>query len=105
MERLDLHVEDMQSIMHDDTSVKNPEHVERFKRTKLTSYFEANASAVEQARQPSVRSILYQDFPEFYTWDTKKRGWKRRQRRNIKIGRMRTCNYRNTERWCCANCC
>ncbi len=48
------------------------------------------------------KDILYQDFPEHYTWIKTKRKWKRRIKRQKQptIGRIQGLNFRQTERWC-----
>ena len=42
--------------------------------TKLMAYFATNRA------DPLARGILYPDFPQYFTWDTKNRCWHRRKR-------------------------
>ena len=43
-------------------------------KTHLTSFFDTNA------RDPNARSILYPDFPKYFTWNLQNRKWVRRRR-------------------------
>ena len=98
VKRLDLHLPNMQSILHENWQDMEPTRVEFLKRTTLTAYFEMNEDESEWVKSPDPREVLYQDFPKHFTWEPKNRKWKRRER-GFQIGRIRPCNFRATERW------
>jgi hypothetical protein len=73
--QLQLHLENMHMV-----SFKEGQDIQRVvsregvEKSMLTEYFEANRLHEE------ARSILYRDFPEWYTWQKgKNKCWKRRE--------------------------
>jgi hypothetical protein len=61
----------------------------------LTAYFEKNNTFEH------VRGILYRDFPEHYKWDSQRKEWIRRARKNClrQIGRVVCANPAEGERY------
>ena len=98
VKRLDLHLPNMQSIMHEDHKDMSDDRLEHLKRTTLTSFFELNASVAEREKLPDPRDVLYQNIPRSFTWNYGERDWQRRKQ-GTQIGRIRPCNFRATERW------
>lgn len=99
VKRLALHLPNMQSIMHEDWRSMNPDQVEHFKRTTLTSFFELNADEAVISRSAiDPRDVPYQDFPKHFTWNYTDRAFNIRKR-GMQIGRIWTCSFRDTERW------
>ncbi|OSX72107.1 hypothetical protein BU14_0466s0006, partial [Porphyra umbilicalis] len=49
------------------------------KETKLTAFFSV-MQAPDDGKSPSTTDLLYADIPRYFTWQTKTRKWRRRQR-------------------------
>ncbi len=99
VQRLALHLPNMQPILHEDWRSMPMDKVEHYKRTSLTSYFEVNADKELIAKLPvDPRTVPYQDFPKYFTWNTRDRAFRPRKR-GFQLGRILTCNFRDTERW------
>jgi hypothetical protein len=70
VECLPIHLPDKQYVTF---SPSDPHKaLETAAETKLTEYFKQNIN------DPDARSILYCDFPRYYTWDTYRKRWRRR---------------------------
>ncbi|KAL7525838.1 hypothetical protein ACHAWF_001528 [Thalassiosira exigua] len=67
--RLQLHLEGEQTVYFDSNSKTEDciERIERSERTKLTAFFELND---EPGDDKLVRTLLYREMPQHYTWDT-----------------------------------
>jgi hypothetical protein len=64
------------------------------KRSMLTAYFERNNNCEE------ARGILYRDFPEKYTWNTRYKLWQPRKQKTIyQIGRLVAAHPAEGERY------
>ena len=98
VKHLALHLPGEQAIFHEDIKELTKDRIDFLSRTELTAFFEINAKESEQQHEPPSRNIPYERFPEFYTWITNNRGWKRRNKR-YQIGRVRAANFREGERW------
>ncbi|XP_004308375.1 PREDICTED: uncharacterized protein LOC101294118 [Fragaria vesca subsp. vesca] len=83
VERLQIHLPDMQCIRFDATeTIEDILANEHSQRTMLTEFFNKNHNDSEARRH------LYREFPQYYRWDSKYKKWEKR-RNNIKvIGRI-----------------
>ncbi|KAL6143230.1 hypothetical protein ACLB2K_053925 [Fragaria x ananassa] len=83
VERLQIHLPDMQCIRFDATeTIEDILANEHSQRTMLTEFFNKNHDDSEARRH------LYREFPQYYRWDSKYKKWEKR-RNNIKvIGRI-----------------
>ena len=81
---LRVHLEDEQHVVFD---IGNEESVlETHRCTELTGFFEANQ------KDPELK-LIYVDFPEQFTWDTKVKEWKKRKNLpSDTIGRVHAVN-------------
>ena len=77
--RLQLHLENQQTVYFDanDNMENCIEKIERSERTKLTAFFELNA---RPEGDELVRTLLYREMPQHYTWDERQRKWKKRKK-------------------------
>jgi hypothetical protein len=93
VERLPVHLP-LQNIvkLHKNTRLKNIIEDPKYKSTKLTQWFEAN-NLYENAR-----NVTYCDFPKFWTWNTTKKKWVKREQ-GLKIGRLYYVNPIEGERF------
>ncbi|KAL6606919.1 hypothetical protein ACP70R_042572 [Stipagrostis hirtigluma subsp. patula] len=69
---------------------------ENAKKSMLTEYFETNKI------DPDARGVLYQDFPEKYSWNTenKQKSWKKRKiKERAQVGRIVSANPAEGERY------
>ena len=74
VECLAIHLSDQQLVFFDAT---NPAAaLQQNQSTKLTAYFQKNADDIEAC------NILYCNFPQFYTWQSTQKCWRRRARIN-----------------------
>ena len=64
--------------------------------TTLTAWFQLNQ------RDPDARQYLYHDIPDHYTYDTRAKKWKVRQRPTNIIGRIYQVQPSTPERFVCA---
>jgi len=93
--RLNVHLPDEHTVYFnpDDYDIENFQHkLERSKSTPLTAYFDlvrkvnstkrkgAKETDTEKEERELVNSLLFRHIPEHYTWDRKKKQWKRRKR-------------------------
>lgn len=76
--QLQVHLEGEQFVVFSDHNARN---LARPGDTPLTGFFKANE------RYPEARDVPYPDFPSKFTWDSRTRKWKPRQRGNTS-GRM-----------------
>jgi hypothetical protein len=93
--RLQTHLPGQQYVVWNAQVQPNPQEVlnqAANKDTTLTAYFKANAS-YDDAHQ-----LLYQEFPQKFTWTAAKKIWKPRQR-GFAIGRMYYVNPTAGERF------
>ena len=81
---------------------------ERAKRTKLTAWFESNASEVKTPCRdkktgalvvPAGPELFYHEYPRYYRWMDKTKTWKRRENGQWQIGRMHSAFPSQGERW------
>ena len=73
VEKLSCHLPNQQTVLF------QPEEVQHAvdngpPATKLTAYFQQNAE------DPNASTILYPDFPHYFTWNSKDKKWQRRKR-------------------------
>ena len=80
--RLPVHLEDQHLVyFNPDDNVDDVLERGGNKMTPLTAWFKINES------DPAARTTTYQNFPEHFVYDTKKKEWKHRQQ-GFAIGRM-----------------
>ena len=105
--RLDLHLPNLQRVVHDGTANGAQQALERNRSTTLTRYFEV---VRDEARHPLDEAALlggppapelsYPDFPLWYRWDDGQRKWRRRRLRAYQVtSRMFTAHPREGERF------
>ncbi|KAL6648338.1 hypothetical protein ACP70R_012562 [Stipagrostis hirtigluma subsp. patula] len=94
---LQLHLPNMHMVsfqQHQD--IRRVLDNENAKKSMLTEYFEANKI------DPAARGVLYQDFPEKYSWNTenKQKSWKKRKiKERAQVGRIVSANPAEGERY------
>jgi hypothetical protein len=103
--RLHLHLPNQQQAYFQEGKENKALQNERYKRTMLTAYFETvymenlisllpHEIGYDQNGQlyPIANALTYQDFPSFYTWNTKDKQWNRRKRphKSNSVGCMST---------------
>jgi hypothetical protein len=94
--RLAVHLKDEQTVIFNEEDNANVVvDAAAARHTTLTAYFKANAEELQRRQNaqligpypPSALDYLYQEFPQKFTWDLKKRVWKPRKQ-GFAIGRM-----------------
>ncbi|KAL6661674.1 hypothetical protein ACP70R_001058 [Stipagrostis hirtigluma subsp. patula] len=94
---LQLHLPNMHMVsfqQHQD--IRRVLDNENAKKSMLTEYFETNKI------DPDARGVLYQDFPEKYSWNTenKQKSWKKRKiKERAQVGRIVSANPAEGERY------
>ncbi|KAL6592973.1 hypothetical protein ACP70R_049269 [Stipagrostis hirtigluma subsp. patula] len=94
---LQLHLPNMHMVsfqQHQD--IRRVLDNENAKKSMLTEYFEAIKI------DPAARGVLYQDFPEKYSWNTenKQKSWKKRKiKERAQVGRIVSANPAEGERY------
>jgi hypothetical protein len=91
---LQVHDENMQSVVYDETS-RLDGVLERSSRTMLTEWMRYNR---EHPNDQVARHTLYCDFPSKFTWNDTTRKWSPRQRMQC-IGRVHFVSPRDTVRY------
>jgi len=94
--RLDLHMEGQEPVTVEADEVLAARAEEGAPRTQLTAYFAYNAA--HPGEEPNS-SIVYQQFPEHFTWNAQKKTWTRRTTAKFMVGRVYTASVRDTERF------
>ena len=110
VKRLNVHLENQESIMFNEEQELEVDKLDRLKRTTLNGFFELNRLEPQSQYTPPSRMIPYQDIPEFYRWMSKDRLWQRRKncqqldpvvwRNPQQIGRIHSISMHNMELWC-----
>nr|XP_045089630.1 uncharacterized protein LOC123497280 [Aegilops tauschii subsp. strangulata] len=91
--QLALHLPNMhRDAFNAQADLKNVVSSENASKSMLTEYFKANE------KHPWARHILYKDFPGSFTWEKRKKFWKRRVER-FQIGRIVSTNPAEGERY------
>ncbi|WVZ64734.1 hypothetical protein U9M48_014211 [Paspalum notatum var. saurae] len=95
--QLQLHLPGMRMVTYEEgQDIQEILDREGAEKSMLTEYFEANK------KYPETRSILYRDFPEFFTWQKCKKAkfWQKRKREGVKqIGRIISAHPAEGERY------
>ncbi|WVZ82077.1 hypothetical protein U9M48_029383 [Paspalum notatum var. saurae] len=95
--QLQLHLPGMHMVTYEEgQDIQEILDREGAKKSMLTEYFEANK------KNPEARSILYRDFPEYFTWQKCKKDkfWQKRKREGVKqIGRIISAHPAEGERY------
>ena len=105
--RLDLHLPNLQRVVHDGTANGAQQALERNRSTTLTRYFEVvrdeTLRPLPEAALlggPPAPDLSYTDFPLWYRWDNSQRKWRRRRLRAYQVtSRMITAHPREGERF------
>ena len=89
VQRLQLHLPDMQSVTFDPEAQSAEDLLDRDKirKTTLTEFFVACQQHSTAGSQLAV-GLLYPDFPSKFTWDQRSRAWNPRRGRFSTIGRV-----------------
>ncbi|XP_020177709.3 uncharacterized protein [Aegilops tauschii subsp. strangulata] len=88
-----LHLPNMHTVAFNaQADLKNVVSSENASKSMLIEYFKANE------KHPWARHILYKDFPGSFTWEKRKKFWKRRVER-FQIGRIVSANPAEGERY------
>ena len=95
VQRLDLHLPGEEPITVEADEQVADRAAAGAPLTKLTGYFEYNRTHPKE--QPNS-SIVYQQFPEHFTWHPKA-GWKPRKTSAFMVGRVYTASIRDPERF------
>ena len=66
--------------------------------TTLTAWFEANKNNYVLADGTSARTLLYADFPRYFTWDASSKMWKKRKK-DLAIGRLHSVHPNDRNRF------
>ena len=90
IQRLTLHLPDQQAVVYRDGGAAAA--LENVKGTTLTAWFKSNEA------NPEDRNVLYSDFPQSHTYDTRTATWRARKAGNV-IGRMYTASPVEGERY------
>ena len=90
IQRLQLHLENQQQVIFKEGHAE--ESLENTKDTHLMAWFKINQ------KDPKARSVLYTNFPEYYTWHPQSAEWRPRKSGNT-IGRMYTACSSQGERF------
>nr|XP_051196959.1 uncharacterized protein LOC127310315 [Lolium perenne] len=93
--QLQLHLPNMHMVSYNGKeNINNVISREGADRSMLTAYFEANNLNVK------ARGIIYRDFSEYYTWQTKGKFWQERTRKGIlQVGRIVAAHPAEGERY------
>lgn len=82
VERLPVHLEDMQTVtFKDNDSLSNVARCATFRHSKLQAWFEANKT------YPWARNLTYQEFPLSFVWDAQGCQWTPRKQGYV-VGRL-----------------
>jgi len=81
VERLPIHLPNMQSIVFDGDEMCNPLIFNRREKTKLTSFFQF-------CKENRNLKICYDDLPSYAIWINKERKWRLQKRTRKRIGRL-----------------
>ena len=91
--RLPVHLEDQQNVYFTQGNEESALERAQSHKTKLTAWFELNAS------EPEANQFLYVDIAQHYVWDMTKKKWKKRQRKTNTIDRMYSVSPTDQERF------
>jgi len=94
--RLDLHMEGQEPVTVEEDELVAARAEAGAPRTQLTAYFAYNAA--HPGEEPNC-NIVYQQFPEHFTWNAKDKVWKPRRVATFMVGRVYTASVRDTERF------
>lgn len=91
--RMPVHLEGAQQVsFHPDDDLL--EVIERNNDSRLMAFFKLNA------QDPEARAYLFSDIPKHYSWDPKRRSWKKRKNPTNTIGRIYFVHPKDGERYC-----
>ena len=98
VQRLAVHLPDMQSVTFNPDDETEEDILGGNHRTTLTEFFVACRKHSTAESQHAV-GLLYCDFPSKFTWDTRSRTWKLRKARFSTIRRVYFCTPASRERY------
>ena len=107
---LDVHLYRKQLVRYErrGDSEQTAAALAKAKRTKLTAWFESNASETKtpcvdkktgELAVPAGPDLFYHEYPRYYRWMGTAKKWKRRENGQWQIGRMHSAFPSQGERW------
>ncbi|XP_072087869.1 uncharacterized protein [Arachis hypogaea] len=86
VERLQVHLPNQHQVsFYEHQTISEIVNNDYFSRTMLTEFFALNRADDHQSRH-----LLYREIPEYYSWHSKEKEWRRRRSQKRAIGRIYT---------------
>ncbi len=92
--KLKIHEEGEQSVLFEPNANSIQSQLNNASRTMLTEYFAANACPIRGA---TAVALLYEEFPNYFTWNSTEKLWTKRKRKVLQYGRMDSIHPAKTE--------
>jgi hypothetical protein len=94
MTRLTIHKENEQLVYFDSAEKARGQIVSgKASQTTLTGFFELNVNNARGAAGRSAQTLLYDEIPTYFWWDTSAKEWKPRKTIDPAVGRIFSISY------------